>query len=131
MTYEENAAVVRKGYEAFNAGDGPALAALLREDVTFYQPGASVVAGDYRGRDAVLGFFASLAEHSAGTFQATIEELYASDREAIVVHRATGRVDGRELVTRTAMVIGLDGGRVASFSVAQEDQEAFDAFFAA
>ena len=129
MTSQENAALVRQGYDAFNAGDIGTLTGILREDVSFYQPGDAEPAGDYRGRDAVLGFFGKLAERSNGTFRAEIEQLWTSDRHAIVVHHATGTRDGAELGTRTAMTLELVDGKVASFVAVQSDQNAWDAFF--
>ena len=131
MTAEQNAALVRRGYEAFNAGDLATLTELLSEDVTFYQPGASSVSGEYRGRDAVLGFFGQLHERSGGTFRVDVEKLYASDRQAVVIHHATGRRNGAALDTRTALVFELDGGKVTAFNAVQEDQAAWDAFFRA
>src|SRR3954463_6676914 len=101
MTAEQNATLVRRGYEAFNSGDLATLAELVREDVVFYQPGSSEVAGEHRGRHEVFGYCGRLAQHSEGTFRAEIEELYASDRHAVVVHHATGRRNGSALDTRT------------------------------
>ena len=91
MTADQNAALVRRGYEAFNVGDLATLTELLSEDVTFYQPGGSTVSGDHRGRDEVLAYFGQLFQRSGGTFRVEVEKLYASDRQAVVIHHATGR----------------------------------------
>src|SRR5690349_5521892 len=129
ITAEENAAIVRRGYQAFNTGDIATLTELLREDVTFYQPGASSVSGDYHGRDEVLRFFGELAGRSGGTFRVEIEKLYASDRQAVAIHRATGSRNGSTLETRTTLVLDLEDGCVTAFGAIQEDQAAWDAFF--
>ena len=131
MTADQNAALVRRGYEAFNVGDLATLTELLSEDVTFYQPGASPVSGDHRGRDEVLAYFGQLHERSGGTFRVEVENLYASDRQAVAIHRATGSRNGAALDTRTALVFELDAGRVIAFNAVQEDQAAWDAFFGA
>jgi hypothetical protein len=126
---QSNADLVRRGYEAFNTGDVQTLVELIRDDAVFYQPGANAVSGDHRGRDAVLAYFGQLAQRSGGTFRAEIEELYASDRMAVVVHRATGASNGRALDTRTALIFTIEDGRVTRFDAVQADQAAFDAFF--
>jgi uncharacterized protein len=129
MNAEQNAALVRRGYEAFGTGDLATLSELLSEDVTFYQPGGSSVSGDHRGRDEVFRYFGQLQERSAGTFRVEIEKLYANDRQVVVVHRATGSRNGSALDTHTALLLDLDGGKVTAFNAIQEDQAAWDAFF--
>ena len=124
-----NAAIVRRGYEAFNAGDGPTLIELLHEDVVFYQPGSSPVSGEHRGRDDVLRYFGELGARSGGTFRAEIEKLFTSDRQAVAIHRASASRNGAVLETRTALVFDLENGRVTAFNAVQEDQQAWDAFF--
>ena len=101
MTADQNAALVRRGYEAFNVGDLATLTELLSEDVTFYQPGASPVSGDHRGRDEVLAYFGELQARSGGTFRVEVENLYASDRQpqrcgAGHAHRARLRAGRRQ-----------------------------------
>jgi uncharacterized protein len=72
MTPDENAALTRRGYEAFNAGGLATLTELFREDAVAHQPGSSSLSGDYRGRDEVFRFFGLLAEGSGGTFRADL-----------------------------------------------------------
>jgi ketosteroid isomerase-like protein len=87
------------------------------------------VSGDYRGRDAVFGYFGRIAELTEGTFRADPEQLYASDRNVVVVHHATARRNGAALDTHTALVFTVDDGRIARFDAVQVDQDAWDAFF--
>src|SRR5437870_2571953 len=89
MTPDESAALVRRGYEAFNAGDLATLTEPFREDAFAHQPGTSSLSGDYRGRDNVFRFFGLLAERSGGTFRAELERLFASDRRVVAIHHAT------------------------------------------
>jgi uncharacterized protein len=131
MTSQENAELIERGYDAFNAGDLATLTELFREDVSLYQPGTAAVGGDYRGRDAVFGFFGRLAEASGGTFRAEVEKLYTSDRHAVAIHHATATRNGAALDTRTALVFELANGKVVSMSAVQTDQDAWDAFFSA
>ena len=49
-----NAAIVRRGYEAFNKADIATLTKLFDEKASWHTPGRSPIAGDRKGRDAVL-----------------------------------------------------------------------------
>lgn len=130
MTPKDNEALVRRGYEAFGAADLATLTGLIAENACFVQPGTSAVSGDHRGRDAVLAYFGRLARVSQGTFRVEIESLFASDRTVVAVHRASGELPARSLRTRTALVFSIADGAIARFEAVQEDQAAFDAFFA-
>ena len=66
---DENAEVVRRGYEAFNAGDIKTLTELCHEEASWHTPGRSPMAGERRGRDAVLAHFGRYADGTAGTFR--------------------------------------------------------------
>ena len=43
--------------EMYAGGDLAAVGALLAEDVVWHVPGTSPIAGEYRGREAVVGYF--------------------------------------------------------------------------
>ena len=62
MAEHPNVARIRDGYAAFAKGDFAALTDLLAEDLVWHQGGRSQLAGDYRGREAVFGYFAKLME---------------------------------------------------------------------
>jgi ketosteroid isomerase-like protein len=55
---ENNVAQVRKGYEAFGAGDLASLKELFHPDAVWNVPATGVITGNYRGRDAIFAFFA-------------------------------------------------------------------------
>jgi hypothetical protein len=50
MGAEENAAIVRRGYEAFNTGDMGTLTELFDESASWHTPGRGSLAGDHEGR---------------------------------------------------------------------------------
>ena len=58
MGADENAAITRRGYEAFNSGDMETLTEIFDEGVVWHTPGRSSLAGDYQGRDASFAFSA-------------------------------------------------------------------------
>ena len=57
MTAAANKAVVERYFERMSAGD-PGVAELLSEDVTWWVPPSSPLAGTHAGRDAVLALMA-------------------------------------------------------------------------
>ena len=60
-----NEDLIRRGYEAFNKGDAATLRELFDPEIVWHFPGRSVLAGDHRGTDAVLGFFGRTQELTA------------------------------------------------------------------
>ena len=62
MSAQDDAELVRKGYEAFIAGDMVWLNEHLHENVVWHVPGHNVTSGDYRGRENVLGYFAKTVQ---------------------------------------------------------------------
>lgn len=130
MAEHPNAALVRRGYEAFNKGDLATLEEVLSEDCVQYQPGHSSLAGEHRGRDAVFAFYGAIGEQTGGTFRAELEQLYANDRKVVAMHRATGERNGKHLDALTALVFTIENGRAVELDACQEDDAAWDDFFA-
>jgi ketosteroid isomerase-like protein len=85
-----NEELVRKGYDAFARGDMDTLRELFDPDIVWHFPGRSLLAGDHRGTDAVLGFFGRTMELTAGTFRAELHDVVADDRHTVGMHLATG-----------------------------------------
>ena len=69
MSEHANAVLMRRGYEAFGSGDLETLTGLFADNAAWHEPGSSLIAGDYIGRDRVFEFFGKLAGLSGGTFK--------------------------------------------------------------
>ena len=81
-----NAEALRKGYEAFAAGDMETVASVLADDIVWHQSGKSPLSGDFAGKDAVFGdYIARVAEVNAGTFGQEIHDLLANDEHVVVL----------------------------------------------
>jgi ketosteroid isomerase-like protein len=61
---EQNIEVVKKGYEAFMAGDIETLMSLLDDNIEWIQPGQSAVSGTYHGKGELGEYISRLAEKS-------------------------------------------------------------------
>jgi YbgC/YbaW family acyl-CoA thioester hydrolase len=117
--------------EMYAGGDLAAVEELLAEDVVWHVPGSSPIAGDYRGREAVSGYF-RLRRHLAGGAIRIAKGGEAHHEEALV-QLADGRapLGGRDVVWRTAGVYRVAEGRIAEAWLVPLDQEQFDRAWAA
>ncbi len=66
MAAEENAALVRRGYEAFNRGDAATLTEIIAQDAVWHVAGRNRLSGPKRGRDAILAYFGELGQIGLG-----------------------------------------------------------------
>ena len=66
MAAEENVAIMRRAYEAFNTGDMDTLIEIFDESIVWHLPGRSSMADDYQGRDATLAYFGQLGQKTGG-----------------------------------------------------------------
>jgi ketosteroid isomerase-like protein len=109
----DNAAIVKRGYEAFNTADMDTLTEVFDENAAWHTPGRSPIAGDYQGRDAVFTQFGRYGGETAGTFKADLKYLYESDDGRVVgVHHNSAERNGKRLDTGCALVFELKDGRV-------------------
>lgn len=130
MTVEQNAALIRGGYEAFGAGDLPALLEFFAEDVVWHYPGMSPLAGDHVGRSAVLGMLGQFMERTGGNYQAQLREVMAGERYATGWARDVGTRDGRSLDVNAVVVFRVSENKVVEAWHYFDDMPALDAFWA-
>ena len=99
---------------------------VLSDDVVWHVPGASAIAGEHRGRDAVLEYLGRRRAMTDATFRVTVHGVALIDRR--VVQLAGGRAvrDGRELTWETVGVFAVRDGRIAECWLVPFDQRAFD-----
>src|SRR6266480_5263859 len=84
MGSDENVAVMRRAYEAFNAGDIETLTELFDESAVWHLPGRSSMANDYQGREATLAYFGRIGQETGGSFRAELQDLTADDDDRVV-----------------------------------------------
>jgi ketosteroid isomerase-like protein len=64
MSEQDNVEVIKRGYEAFSAGDVEAVMNSFDDDIEWIQPGASAISGTYHGKSEVMEYLGRLAEKS-------------------------------------------------------------------
>ncbi len=126
MAEHPNVARIKEGYAAFARGDFTALNDLLAEDVVWHVPGRNQLTGDYKGRDAVYGFFGKLMEVTEGAFRIDLHAVFADDEHGVVLGIDTYGRGGRSTNVNEAHVTHLRDGKVVEFWVASTDQHAVD-----
>jgi hypothetical protein len=116
-------------WQAVSSGDAAALERFYAEDIVWHVSGRGPQAGDHRGRDAVLGYLASVGEN-AERFDVVLEDVLVGDTRLAFVMRAQGRRDERSLDATYVLLVRLEGARVAEIWSTAFDQNAVDAFWA-
>ncbi len=123
--------LVKRGYAAFNTGDIETLRTILAHDVTQHVPGNSQVAGGYKGIDAVLGYYGTLAQLTDGTFRADLLNVFSDGMGHVTsVHQITATRNGTTRVSKGGILFTFLGERATDLLEMREDLQGDDAFFA-
>ncbi len=121
MSADENTRLAQSAYEAFGRGDMPALAEVMADDIEWVNPGdpnEDPMAGTYRGKDDVLGWFGKLAEQlDFSTFEPRDFIAQGDKVVSIVYAEATVRSTGRSVVQDQAHVWTFRDGKLARFQI--------------
>jgi ketosteroid isomerase-like protein len=126
-----NEDTVRRGYEAFGKGDMDTLRSIMTPDVVQSVPGKSLIAGEYKGVDNVLGYYGHLFELTGGTLKAQLESTTAvGDDKVDAVHRLSAQRDGKSYDEEETLHFTLTGGKISRLDEEHPDLPKFDAFFA-
>jgi len=112
MGAQEDMTILRRGYEAFNAGDMDTFKEILAEDAVWRIGGSGGLSGEKRGRDAILGYFGELGARSNGSIKVNVEDLALGDRYAIGIHTTHAQRDGKSLDQREILVFTISDGKI-------------------
>lgn len=90
VSEQENKELIKKGYDAFSAGDVPTVMDLFDDDVEWVQPGNSAVSGTFHGKAEVMEYLGRLAER---TLSVKLKRLIAEGDTVVAITDVT--VDGQ------------------------------------
>ncbi len=85
---------ITKEYRAFAEGNFDSFAEQFAEDAVWHVAGDNPLAGDYSGRDAILGFLRQLAEDTHESFLLEVHDILANDKHTVVLAHVTVNRDG-------------------------------------
>jgi hypothetical protein len=129
MGAQEDVALVRRGYDAFIAGDMDTLRELFTEDAVWHTGGTGGLSGDKKGVGEILAYFGELFSRSQGTLKLTLEDVAAGDRYTIGVQSNHAERDGKSLDQRAVIVFTISGGKVTEVLEMAEDTAQLSEFW--
>src|SRR5262245_16586459 len=125
-----NAARVRRLYEVVASKDAERLSGLLAADVVFHIPGRGTVAGEYKGKDAIMRLFRTVVQETRGTFKTELLEVLANAQYAVTKHRWSAERNGRQVKMDNFCVYRFDkDGKLIERWEFIEDLPAHDTFW--
>jgi 8-amino-7-oxononanoate synthase len=128
-----NAALARDGFEGFVKMDIRVLSRQLHEDVVYYFPGNSPIAGVHRGKDNVLDFFVNASRCTFGTLNVRLKTILSDENHGVLVWRNSGYLPELDLRLETEIceILTVTNGKVSEAHWYVADQKAFDDFLIA
>jgi ketosteroid isomerase-like protein len=127
---ESTGALARRIFDAFERRDGFALRECFAEDAVWNVAGRSRLAGEHRGRRAIIRFLGSLPRLSDGTYRSELIDVLERGERAVVLYRARGTRNGVELDIDQLLLFTIRAGVVVGVDAYPSDPIAFDAFWA-
>lgn len=129
MGTAENVELVRRGYEAFNAGDMASLSEMFAEDAVWHVAGSGVLSGKKQGRDAVLAYFGELGARTKGDFQANVKDIVGGDNYTVAIQQTQGTNNGKTLDMATIITFVVRDGKITEGREYFEDTAKADDFW--
>jgi len=129
MSADGNARLVRHIFDAFARREGFALRDCFAEDAVWHVPGASVMAGTYRGRSEIFRFLTRLPRETGGTYGSRLIDVLASKDRAAALYRAFGQRNGSSLDIDQLLLFTIRDGLVADVLALPNDPAAFERFW--
>ena len=116
----------------FYAGGAEApLRALLHPDIEWHVPGRNAIAGDYRGVEQVMAYFARRRDHAARTFRMHPGDVLVGEGDRVaVLTDGSATISGRVERWSTVGLYRFAEGRIAGCWLLPLDPVAFDRIWA-
>ena len=130
MSAGANEAIVRRVFDAFARKEGLALRGVFAEDAVWKVPGSGVMAGTYRGREAIFRFLGRLPKETEGTYGSQLVDVLVSDERAAALYTARGSRRGRTLELDQLLLFRFRDGLIAQVLALPSDPDAFESFWA-
>ena len=124
-----NLAVVKRGFEAFAAGDMEVMKTITAPNGHWHDTPNMVFGGDFDGQQAILEYFGQLARETGGTLKATPLAMAADGDRVFVLSHLSAKRGGKTLESNNVNVFTLADGVVIDTVVFNGDQPAIAAFF--
>jgi ketosteroid isomerase-like protein len=115
----------------YSGGEAGPVRELLADDVVWRVPGHNAIAGEYRGVDAVMDYFARRRDLAERSFRLHPGEVLVGDADHVaVLTDGTATIDGAKRRWSTVGLYRIREGRIAACWLLPLDPEAFDEIWA-
>ena len=126
-----NIAALRRGYEAFQTGNLDLLRdELFDPDIVWHSPGRNMLAGEFRGVDAVIASFVKQFEETGGTFKVEVHDILGSVDHAVALATVSAERNGKSMNEPYAHVCHFRDGKLTEAWILDFDPYKADEFFA-
>ena len=130
MAEHPNEALVRRGYDAFSAGDMATLSELMAPDVVHQVPGDTPLSGEHKGQSEVFEMYGKIGELSDGTAKVEVLDVQAEGDDRVVArHRITAARGGKTLDVAQTLEFTIADGKVTRLDESSDDIEAENEFW--
>jgi ketosteroid isomerase-like protein len=130
MEEHPNVTRIRQLFAAFGERNPAAIAAAIPEDAVWRFPGRrGKLAGEHRGRDAVLRFIASVMTLTDGTFHLELHDIVGGEKHVIVLFTGHGQRNGKTLNNPTCLRIKMREGKPSEIDEFVWDLEHVEEFW--
>ena len=131
MAEHPHAALVRKGYTAFQNGDMDTLRSLMTGDCTHHVPGTHPLSGDHKGIDAILsGYYGRLQAETGGSFRVELRNVFVDGRgHAVSVHHFTADRGDKHIDEDGGIVFRIVGDKITDLDECVADLDTADEFW--
>lgn len=102
---------------------------MLADDVVWRVPGATVMSGEYLGRDDVLQFLRQTRVQTDNTYRTDLVYAVGDDERAVAVYRARGERNGRTLDIEQALFCIVRDEQLVDVTAVPFDFPAFSEFW--
>jgi ketosteroid isomerase-like protein len=120
-----NEDVLRAIDEAMAKGDMDAFFSYYTDDVKTHARGRNRLAGDYQGKDQLMGLFGRFME-AVGEYSFENHAYLADDYHGVILQTSKSVREGKTLELEEAFVMHFRGGKVSEMWYLPVDQAAFD-----
>lgn len=125
-----NAALVRRGYEAFGRRDMDTLAELFADDLTWHSTASNTpFAGDFKGQKEVFAMLATIPQE-VDRLDQEIHDIVAGDDHTIAIVRNHVERKGRSAVLDAVHIFHVDDGLVTEVWIVDASPAKTAAFYA-
>ena len=129
MGTTENVELVRRGFEAFNAGDMATLSELFAEDAVWHVAGSGVLSGKKQGRDAILAYFGELGARTQGSFRANVQDIVGGANHTVAIQQTHAESNGKTLDMGNVIAFVVRDGKIAEGREYSTDTATWDDFW--